>query len=489
MELENTKNVKVEAEEQGYKIIGLMTGKDVADQQREGLRYQAILQSLQDTLDDESFKQLDEEDKNEYLHNLLSGNEDLIGYLSSPYYFQKHGNRKLSHFRSDEDIFCNRLSILATFLIKNMEDEEYPYAKDNQPSNMMNISPAYHASFFWWEVEKDVVYTDILDDYMAKSDENNLNEKQKQKNRKQEIIDNLHKYSDLETAYNDYKEMGMEYGFDMDDYTKSERKLIQDRWIEEFESRHIKNPKRHLSQLRKQYNHIGYELSSMLWQKQNATQSNKKSQPKFHVDYDELVDDLLDLSDSKHVAGMLNIMRNMQKKKYHPLYLDLKHKYRDEHDKFMLFIFEEFEQAIRHTDLDDVHRTIVNLILDNVKDYSIYQVELCEDILKQNGNEHLSQQKMVVNPYELIKQYVDSKYNYNKSRADIIRIINNTISQKIASTYQALQDDVNFTMCTSCEQYKPQIQDNFGKDSRNKTGFKSICKKCDKENQRKRLTS
>lgn len=136
-------------------------------------------------------------------------------------------------------------------------------------------------------------------------------------------------------------------------------------------------------------------------------------------------------------------------------YYELKDKYKDSMHEDMWAFLVDFENLLADTNLDYIEKEICYLLMN---DYDAKEVS----------------------------KLMESKYNVDSRK--IYRFIDTYIPNKLASTYINKVDEWLYTeklkgkwkKCSKCEEVKLISNDRyFGKDPRNKDGFKSICKKCD----------
>ncbi|WP_407268913.1 hypothetical protein [Radiobacillus sp. PE A8.2] len=312
------------------------------------------------------------------------------------------------------------------------------------------------------------LHADYLESYTSKSDKDfRLSEEQKLKRRKQEVKDNLDKFPSLKVNYDIWKDIGLKYGLDIEEYSQDERKELESYWLSEFAKEdHEHSPKQRLYLLNHYYNSLGYELSLLLNNLKDTITPHKQNQYTETVDYDSVIDNTVDLSQQKHVVALLSI--SYQGNEYFPLYVSLKQKYEDKIDSGIYHLLHDFENAIEHTDFSEMQKDILELILNEHKSYNIYL----------NGSKD--------NPYKGLRKYINENYKNERSKANIINIIESQIAKLIANTYQDIQDGVPFKKCIQCTEEKLGNNDNYGADKRNADKLKSVCRKCNAKNEKKR---
>ena len=138
-------------------------------------------------------------------------------------------------------------------------------------------------------------------------------------------------------------------------------------------------------------------------------------------------------------------------------YADLKDKYKDNHESDIWALLLDFEDVLKNTKLTNEEQFVLSVLFQG---YSQKQIR------------------------DLYKKLDMGQMNERR----ISNMINNTIPNKLLNTYLEMVDEWLYTYkikgeykkCIKCSEIKLISNDRyFGKDSRNKDGFQSICKKCD----------
>jgi hypothetical protein len=138
-------------------------------------------------------------------------------------------------------------------------------------------------------------------------------------------------------------------------------------------------------------------------------------------------------------------------------YKDLKDKYNNKQDSDIWALLMDFEKVLNNTKFTNEEQFVLSVVLDG---YSQKQIR---DMYKKLNTKEMNERK-------------------------ISNMINNTIPNKLLNTYLEMIDEWLYTYkikgeykkCVKCGEIKLISNDRyFGKDPRNKDGFKSICKKCD----------
>jgi hypothetical protein len=432
-----------------------------------------------------------DEDKNTY-HNLVE-------YLSSKFYRKiVHGYKKSKDFRADENFFCKQLDSVADYLLHDFDIrldvtgslKDYKvlsrYALDKGVSDGQNkrIVGLYTAVIEKGEpmppsVLKGLeVHVEMIDEITEPEVKANykLSEDKKRKNRKGEV--NKYLNSDkvdpnFVKMYREWEDLGIKYGLH-ESYSKEEKREIKSFWIGKFmkDKDHPLSAKDRFMKINKQFNQFGYDLHLIVEKLRQPVVPRKVNQ-RPHPKQKEIIDNYhffkkIDLTDSSHVNALLSVVdTDMQKtfkgehykwKEYHPIYKSVTEKHKDKHT-YLEILDSEFRDALEIADLDDMQRDIVNLILDQHEELSVYE-------------------EITVNPYKLIAEYVNDKYDLHKTKTEIKHIIEQRISKVIANTYEDLENGLDMKKCNDCGKEKLLSKNNFSPDTRNKTGYKGACKKC-----------
>lgn len=391
-------------------------------------------------------------------------------------------NPKSKHKRTEEQYHSIGLSNIADYLLDEWESFEgkNEELKDNTVWSRYEIARGRQDR----ESKRVIGFnSDVVDDYLTnglpasvkkgyavhsdKVDQFNseeihkVSEKEKLKQRKQQVLENLENHPELKESYDAWKEIGLQYGFDTEEYTSQERSEIQNKWIKQFEQEeHSFTPQKRLYDIRKHYNDMGYGLHTILKNVKQTIKVKKTIQPQSWIDYDDEIGTEFNLSEKKHVAGLLKVDYDQKNKEYLPIYYILHNDYKDKIDSSVYGILNKLDEVLGEIEFSEVERDILDLLLDRHNEFTIYN------------------QACTVNPYKVLTKYINEIHNLKKSKGQIIDIIENKISSLIASTYHNITIGTMKIKCNKCESEKFASLENFGIDTRNKTMFKSTCKKC-----------
>lgn len=418
----------------------------------------------------------DEEVVEQYLKNL----NQLIEY------FRNQGIKKKGDKLTHENYLCRKLDNLADHLLVQY-DEEYSKFKDytmlNEYGRSMNTKRELGISYD--EVEEHSgdtylsdtmlkgleVHIDMIEHYASKSasefdDIYKLSEDEKKKIRDKYVKGKLDQYPMLEKMFDEWLKLGEMYGFTEKD--KEKRNEIQSFWIEKFKNENYPlTPKQRMYRLRKMFNDLGYELFKIAESISNSTVVKNTDSNFQDNQFEQAIENVFDLGDPIHVAALLKIQRD-KKGNFHPIFVMLEEKHKEHIDTPIRHILDEFKNVLKFADLSNIERDIVDLIIQEPK------------IMKE------AKKFADRNPYIMIVKYINDKYGLYKTKRDIIHIIEKKISRIIVNTYIDLKNEVGMKKCTYCDKEKLASLNNFGRDLRNKSGLKSICKKCASEKEKLR---
>ena len=242
------------------------------------------------------------------------------------------------------------------------------------------------------------------------------------------------------------KILGLENGI-----SKEEREAIQKRIIENKGENYFRMLKRIRQELIKELPLIKDRLRGTIYFKKL-----EKGYPVYDLENDtgyvneqgeyvEVSENKIELNNPKHILAIIDN------------YSILKESCWDKIDSDLWYIIYEVENLIEKADLEPYEKDIIILKIDGLTG---------EDICKE----------------------INKKYNMTLTEDNLSRIYNTYIPKKIANTYDDLYEEWLYTYkvkgkykkCRKCGEIKLISNDRyFGRDSRNKDGFKSICKKCD----------
>jgi hypothetical protein len=401
-------------------------------------------------------------------------------------YFRNQGIKKKDDKLTHENYLCRKLDKLADYLLTQY-DEEYSKFKDytmlNEYGRVMNQKREVGISYE--EVEEYAgetylsdamlkgleVHIDMIEQYASKSasefeDVYKLSEDEKKKMRDEYVKGKLDKSPMLKQMFEEWLKLGEIYGFAAKD--EETRNEIQSFWIEKFKNeKHPLTPKQRMYRLREMYHHLGYELFEVAKNIANPTVvKNKDSNIQDDNQIEQAIEKVFDMGDPRHVAGLLTIQRD-KKGNFHPIFVMLEEKHKNHIDSPIRHILDECKYVLKFADLSEIERDIVDLIIQEPK------------IMKE------AQRFTNRNPYTMIVDYINEKYGLSKTKRDIIHTVDK-ISRIVANTYIDLKKEVGMKKCTYCEKEKLASLNNFGRDTRNKSGLKSICRKCASEKEKLR---
>jgi hypothetical protein len=432
-------------------------------------------------------------DRKELVGKMLKDNPYVDEYLQSQSYAKKQVKLK-SNRLAEEDLFTSDLDKMATYIIEkgftkeDVKDNEQlkdlnktwkEYSILSDYGNVKNLQrnldishedPSDEDNSF--VAAKGVVYINSLHEAMKENGAlYRLSEDKKKKLRDQHVYDNLGKYPTLDEAYYNWVAFGEEYGFS-DSFTVEERNRIQDKWKVKFATeKHPLSPSKRMFKLEEMYGHLGYELSLILKELGSPVEKRQHQKPvENNAGLDEL-EMILSLSDPSHVKGLLTIQSDKgyeRRLEYYPLFKMLCDKHMGDINSPLHDTLHKFVEVVNVADLSLIEREIVELVMSD---------------LRVHDNENIDRMK---NPYSSIADYINVKYNESFDKKKVIHTINNKIVPILVGTCRDLEKGVSKKKCTECKVSKFASETNFGKDTRNVSGLKSVCKKCATENEKNR---
>jgi hypothetical protein len=454
-----------------------------------------------DPIKDELDYTLNPQERNELLTYLVEENpntySNLIKYISSEPYRLFHGRKRKVMQRADENWFCLQLDSMGDYILNNFDTRldvnecTKEYSVQSRYALNKGISDGHNKRIVgldttqrdWEGFSKTVqqgleVHIDMVDELgEVPKQQYRLSEDKKRKLRKEQIaryLDSENVNPDYVKMYKDWEDLGVKYGLHSA-YSKEERQQIKSLWIGKFmKENHPVSAKERFMNLNKLYNQLGYDLYLMADKLLNPVQPRKKNQIQHAKkclednvkDYNFFKD--IDLTKQEHVAALLTIVRKPMQKtfegehynwnEYTPIYVDVKKVHKGRRTYFDV-LDSEFMDALKLADLDEMQRDIVEVVLDQHKDGTVYK-EIKE------------------NPYLIIAEYINKKYETTYGKTDIKHIIEQKIAKIIANTYQDLENGLDVKMCRGCKVEKMASTNNYSPDTRNKSGLKGTCKKC-----------
>jgi hypothetical protein len=420
-------------------------------------------------------------DRNELVSKFLKDNPFVDEYLQTKSYADKQVKRKF-HRLAEEDLFTSDLDKMATYIIDKYDNKpnaiwsEYStlteYGNEKHSQRNLEISYEDPTDEMGFVAAKGVIYINTLHEAMKENGAvYRLSEDKKKEIRKQHLHANLGNYPEFDEAYYKWVEFGEIYGFS-EKFTETEKNYIQDKYLAKFaKENNPLSPKKRMYKLREMYNHLGYELTKLLEQLGTPIRKKKYSIPvENNAGLDEL-EMILSLSDPSHVKGLLTIQSDQgyeRRLEYYPLFKMLSDKHMDDVNSPIHDTLHKFVEVVNAADLSLIQREILELVMNDIR---------------VNENENIDRMK---NPYSSIADYINVKYNESFDKKKVIHTINNKIVPILVGTCRDLEKGVSKKKCTECKVSKFASETNFGKDTRNVSGLKSVCKKCATENEKNR---
>lgn len=430
---------------------------------------------------------------------LLKSNQWIYDLASTTRFIQKEVKKKDS-FLSENQPYDKLMEIISSYInhakFKNKQDEQEYYKKVEElkkkqsKNNLTDIGSldkliteiqSYHHKIIKsklkedkrLEVVSDLGVREVKGDFLRTEEEKNRQKRLKKGYKKAKIDENywdLMGYSEeskqfrvslLEQMEQELAKLHKYIGLDIKDmktrieYQNKLMNQLQDKW-------HDGLPKTFTGE--RQFNIIvdmhnqlkgDYEVAKKLL----TDEINLKKITKGSTDYDINSDtwyetdggDIVELSKNHVLLSDANTYKGLIL-----TYKDLKDKYYDDmnHDIWsLLFVFEEL---LNKTEFTQDEQFVLDMLFDNFN------------------------QKQIREKYELVNLSTLTTYR-------VSNLINTIIPNKLANTYiNSVEEWVytekikgNYKKCSKCEEIKLANERYYGKDGRNRDGYKSICKKCD----------
>lgn len=400
-----------------------------------------------------------------YIQNFTDALEDpeniseYIDYVSSEQYRGSHYKSKQDYLFEDT-YFNKQLEQIADIMLDDYDNQNGEYA-DYTLLTDYAIERDERNLAIETNVDSDAIerglaiHVDVLDSIDAEQTLE-LSDRVRRVKRYEDVRANLDNYPDLKQMYESWEQMGLTYGFH-ESYTKEEKEAIRDKWLKKF-AEDVNNPytpKNRMRLLRKNYNELGYDMHLALEQLRNPIYSNNSNH---HVDYTgknhavDLLEETFSLYDYEHVVALLEIQKESRKARvigmdrvqhvndWYPVLSMLEAKYKVSHKAGgMGTVLYDFFMAVKFADLEDYQREIINLIRQH------------ESYLKTLEHEWID--KMLIDPYRMIRAYIKDKYDIELDMRQLRAEIRN-IAKEISAVHSDLKNDLDEKECVSCKQDK-----------------------------------
>lgn len=217
-------------------------------------------------------------------------------------------------------------------------------------------------------------------------------------------------------------------------------------------------------------NQIGYEMSIVKDQLRKPIEikgTRQTTHMQNQVDTKgKLIQEHFDMSNKEHVYSLLSFQTGRVNKNltYFPLYSMLQDKHESNVGSVVYHLLQEFDEMVRLADLTSLERDVIAVV-------------------KQERGLGIDE----AHPYKRAVEYINEVHKQNKVVKDITYMLKNTVTNKIVEAYLDYISICEIVKCTQCQKSKKLTECNFGNDGRKKSGFRSICRVCDRENQEKYL--
>lgn len=446
------------------------------------------------------------------LHNLIEQNDYILNYLSTSKFANEQAKKKGSS-RVEQTYLSQSLEKLSELLLDKFEFADHPILSNHSEER----NKKKEISFYHNAGNDDTGETDLINIMMLNSGEKVLKqfseddlremrsvdlvdiEKYPELFEMQQMIDAIdkilidkekfiHKHNEmitkqLELALHNWKN-GI-YRVDMSEllsnpYKRDEvalnantKGLIDDESLsEQFEI--VMNyysisssANKQFNRLKKIRNAIKSELRTVYDQlrkplRVKSTISNSANTSAIN---NQIVQNFL-FNNPKHIEQLIKWHKN-ENKEYISLYTDLMNKYEYSAGEGLHNFLKDFRELVNTTKFNEIEVDILLIMLE-----------------EHSGLTAKDKGKLVNNPYECARDFINDKYSLNIDNRYIKKQIKK-ISKKVAHTYLDQIDNSPVVICSCCEEGKKLNDRNFATDSRMKSKYKSICRECEAKKAKK----
>lgn len=387
---------------------------------------------------------------------------EYIDYVSTDRYMESHYKTKESP-RFEETYFNKQLEQMADVMLREYDNDSGKYADYTLLSDYTQEQSEYRNVAIETDEDSEsvkkglAIHANLLDQVDEGERQLELSERVKRKQRYKDVRNNLDRYPDLKQMYEVWEEMGYNYGFH-EVYNKEEKEIIRQYWLAEF-TKEVDNPyspENRLRMINKHHNELGYDMHLALEDLRNPTQNLNK----FNIvdvttvqnDVVELLEDTFDLSNVDHVAVMLDIQKESKKARvvgidrvqhvneWYPILNMLEAKYEvSKRQGGISTVLHHLHAAIRYSDLEGYQKEIIKLIRQQDK------------YIKSLGGKWVD--KLLSNPYKMIVEYINDKYNMRLDMRQLNREIDK-IAREITYVHADLMGEEKVRECVECNENK-----------------------------------
>jgi hypothetical protein len=449
-------------------------------------------------------------------------------YIETEAYAKKHGDKKKTHKRAEEDYFCRGLESLADYILRADKEEQWEFPILS--SHALSVNPKREV-FITKDVEKEPggVYMDSLGFTEEQQQSNKVRSLSVRKNREYRSVSDfeIYKYPELKEMQKGVnilnnilgmsnKMSGIEkqgkkelYIWRANDTLKSQKEMAFAKWMKgeprvqitgrssngmmipdmrdmlEILVNSVRSPMTDINELESKWKGVmsfygvaptGEGMYAKARKMRNEIQSdmslvhdklrNPIQSRGYKKESTSYGTGVISFAKKEHVAALLTVQKERAKGEeyYYPIYSLLKEKHKNNAGSSMYIMLKLFDELIELADLTSMERDAVYII-----------------------QQKLAFENDIADPYERVRHYIGEKYEIHKSIKSIKYMLEQTISNKIVEAYLDGEenwesiynhDEGTYQTCTQCKKEKLLNERHYGKDNRKKNGYKSICCKC-----------
>lgn len=407
-----------------------------------------------------------------------------IEYVSTDSYMKTHYKSK-DDPRFEETYFNKQLEKIANIMLHDYDNQNGEYADRTLLSEYAMKQDRYRNVAIETDGDAEgvkrglAIHADLLDNLDQGDQKLELSERDRRNRRYADVRANLDKYPDLKQMYEEWEQMGYNYGLHSA-YTQEVKEIIREEWLRKFNNDmdNPHSPENRLRLINQQRNQLGYDmhlaLESMRNPIHNLSKINHADGTTTKNDVLELLEDTLDLTNVDHVVALLDIQKESRKARvvgmdkvqhvnnWYFILNELENKHKaDRHAGGINAMLYQLLQAIKLADMDDYQQEIVNAIRCSKKWLNELESDYTDMLLD--------------NPFKMIMKLLEDKYglqmDMRQLRAEIRKI-----ARVIADTYDDVVNGRDSKECVSCEVSK--MPSAF-------TGSRAVCNKCFNESVKK----
>jgi len=393
--------------------------------------YGSIGRNLKQIIDNLDYDLEYADDRNKLLKEVLKPHEDwLVKYISSPSYILKQRKNQNS-FLNENEISIKGLEYIADYLVfpkfKNEEEKIKKVENDYKVHTKSRIKK---------DKKREISFGCLYD--LNKNGSNRYLVKEI------EIIDiDLEKHKELKEI-----QTVIDYINNILKVKEKNKKEVKKELIRLYGASKVRKYEKLLRELKREQKIIKEKLSGYINFKRVSSGSTKFTFEEDTGYFDDrgnyilVSENKIDFKSENHILQLLYF------------YSELKQSCWDKPDSEMYLILSELERLIEISNMDQY---IYDILTMRVNGYFGYEIR-----------EHLERK---------YKIFIDENKIYNIFIDKIPKIIVNTYTKDREDWIYTFKVKGVYKKCSKCGETK--LTKYFGKDKRNKDGFKSVCKECD----------